>query len=267
MRHGPTGISPGGLVELTPAGDVVRSSSAAGPAVNPGLRPYSGAIVPALDRIVTSTTDMDEKNPYRATEVQIWRLSDLGLLRTITLPPGPRGDEAEFTAEPRLLADGRTVVVSTFSCGLYLLEGLASDAPSGRLIASFPRADQTYCAIPVVVDRYLLITVPAYPAVVVLDLADPAVPKEISRLTLTPGDVPHWIAVEPNRRRVVITGYGGLENRVLIARFDSSTGALTLDHRFREIGAAEPGLSLSDRTWPHGGSAPGVPHGAVFSRP
>jgi hypothetical protein len=265
MRHDPSGVRPGGLVELTPAGEVVRATSAEGPGVPAGLRVYSGAVVPALDRMVTTTTDMDPKNPYRANQLQIWRLSSLQLLHTITLPAGPRGDEADLTAEPRLLADGRTVLVSTFACGLYLLHGLEGDAPGGTLVSSFPRAEGTYCAIPVVAGRYLIITVPAIPAVVSLDLANPSSPREASRLTLAPGDVPHWIALEPNTRRLVITGYRAMANRVLLATFDTATGALALDARFREAGSAGPGLDLSGRPWPHGGTAAGVPHGAVFS--
>jgi len=267
MQHDSLGMVPGGLVELTPAGQVVRSSSAIAPGVPRGLRPYSAAIVPALDRIVTTTTDMDLQSPYRANQVQIWRMSDLGLLHTITLPSGPMGDEGDLTAEPRLLSDGHTVMISTFRCGLYLLDGLDGEAPSGRLVATFPRSEGTECAIPVVSGRFWIITVPAYPGVVSLDISDPANPREVSRLTLSPGDIPHWIALEPNTRRLVITGYGGLVSRVLLARFDSSTGALALDARFGEAGAMEPGFRLTGRTWPHGGSAPGVPHGAVFSRP
>jgi hypothetical protein len=53
---------------------------------------------------------------------------------------------------------------------------------------------------------------------------------------------------------------------VLIARFDSANGMLALDQRFREEGAAVPGFRMDDKTWPHGGSAKGIPHGAVFSR-
>ncbi len=48
------------------------------------------------------------------------------------------------------------------------------------------------------------------------------------------------------------------------ARFDSTTGELKLDQRFREEGATEPGFRLDDKTWPHGGTAKGIPHGAVF---
>jgi len=266
MRHDSSGMAPGGLVEMTPAGTVVRSSSAMGPGVPAGLRPYSGAIVPALDRIVTSTTDMDPKNPYKANQVQIWRLSDLALLHTITLPAGPLGDEGDFTAEPRLLADGRTVMVSTFNCGLYLLDGIDGDAPSGRLVATFPRKQGTDCAIPVVAGRYWITTVTALSAVVSLDISDPATPREASRLTLASDEAPHWIALEPSTKRLVITGYGKLATRVLIATFDSATGALALDARFRDPGAATPGLSLTG-PWPHGASAAGSPHGAVFSRP
>ncbi|HEY7192931.1 MAG TPA: hypothetical protein VH439_04245 [Gemmatimonadales bacterium] len=268
MQHDSAGPVPGGLVELTPAGRVIRSSSANAPGLDRGLRVYSAAVVPALDRIVTTTTDMD---PGRipAREIQIWRLSDLKLLHTVTLPNGPAGTEAQYTAEPRVLADGRTVLVSTFSCGLFLLDGLSGDAPppSGRLVASFPRKEGTFCAVPVVVGHYYLVTVPAWSAVVSLDVSDPAAPREVGRVTLGADAVPHWIAVSPDQRRVVVTGYGSLQHRVVLLRFDPGTGGLSLDTRFHEPGASMPGYRMDDKTWPHGGSAKGIPHGAVFSRP
>jgi hypothetical protein len=265
MRHEGGGMGPGGLVELTPAGRSVRSSSADAPGLDPATRVYSAGIVPALDRIVTTTTDMAAKTPA-SRQLQIWRLSDLTLLRTITLPNGPAGDESMLTAEPRVLADGRTVLVSTFSCGLYLMEGLEGSAPTARLVASFPRKEGTYCAIPVVSGHYYLVTVPAWSAVVSLDISDPAAPREAGRVTLGPDDVPHWIALSPDGRRVVITGYGGMKHRVMIARFDPATGRLSIDERFREPGATEPGFRMDDKAWPHGGTAKGIPHGAVFSR-
>ncbi len=115
--------------------------------------------------------------------------------------------------------------------------------------------------------RFYLVTVPSSNAVVSLDISDPDHPREASRITLGPNDVPHWIGLEPNMDRVVITGYQGMRNRVLIARFDSATGALSLDQRFRAEGSAEPGFRLENQDWPHGGRGPGVPHGAVFSLP
>jgi hypothetical protein len=266
MRHEKRGMVPGGLVELTGDGRAVRSRSANAPGLDSMTRVYSAGVVPAFDRIVTTTTDMHDDAPA-SRQLQIWRLSDLTLLRTITLPDGPSGEESMLTAEPRVLDDGRTVLVSTFSCGLYLMEGLEGENPRGRLVASFPRKPKTYCAIPVVAGHYYLVTVPAWSAVVSLDISDPAAPREVSRMALGPDDVPHWISMSEDRRRVVVTGYGEMKHRVLIARFDSTTGRLSLDERFREPGASAAGFRMDDKTWPHGGSAKGIPHGSVFGRP
>jgi hypothetical protein len=90
---GPSGT--GGLVEFDADGRVVRHADAAVPAIDSGVRPYSVAVVPALDRVVTTATDMYLEARSRA--VQVWRLSDLTLLRTTLLPPGPRGDEGAMT--------------------------------------------------------------------------------------------------------------------------------------------------------------------------
>jgi hypothetical protein len=264
MRHGAGGMRTGGLVEMTSKGDVVRSASADFPGADSALRVYSAGVVAALDRIVTTTTDMDGDSDA-ARNLQFWRLSDLSLLHTIPLADGPRGDEGGFTAEPRVLADGKTVLVSTFACGLYLVEGLDSDSPGARLVASFPQKEGTSCAIPVIAGHYYLVTVPAWSAVVSLDISDPAAPREVGRVSFGPDDVPHWIAISPDLRRVVVTGYRGMRHRVEMVNFDSATGQLTRDTRFREEGAAEPGFRMDGRSWPHGGNAAGIPHGAVFS--
>ena len=268
MRHeqGSSGMRTGGIVEMTPAGTPVRSRSADSAGTDPGQRVYSAAIVPSLDRIVTTTTDMHADSPA-SRNLQVWSLKDLELQHTFQLPDGPIGNEGLLTAEPRLLEDGKTVLVSTFRCGLYLMEGLEGKAPTARLVASFPQKPETYCAIPVISGHYYLVTVPAWNAVVSLDISDPAAPREVSRITLGADDVPHWIAISPDQRRVVVTGYEGLRHRVMIARFDSATGQLALDTRFREEGTPEPGFRMDNKTWPHGGDARGIPHGALFSRP
>jgi hypothetical protein len=107
----------------------------------------------------------------------------------------------------------------------------------------------------VVSGDHLVITVEEIPGVVSLDVSDPARPREAGRVTLPDGWVPHWLALEPNGRRLVLTGYGAMENRVVLLTHDPATGALALDERFREEGATEPGVRIA-----------GVPHGAVFSR-
>ncbi len=265
MRHGGGRVRAGGLVEVTSAGVPVRARSADYPGADSGLRVYSAAVVPSLDRIVTTSTDMVLDFPASRL-VQVWRLSDLTLLHTIPLPDGPAGDEGLLSAEPRVLDDGKTVIVSTFHCGLFLLGGLDGDAPSARLVASLPRPREGSCAVPAVAGRYWLMTAPGG-AVTSFDLSDPTAPREVGRITLEDGNEPHWLAVSPDGRRVVVTGYQGMASRVVIARLDPNTGALALDQRFREEGASEAGFRMQGKTWPHGGNAPGIPHGAVFSRP
>jgi hypothetical protein len=262
MRHTNGKMRAGGLVEMTPAGVRLRSSSADTPGAEPGLRVYSAGIVPALDRIVTTSTDMDDGPEEPSRTLQVWRLSDLSLLRSITLQ-GPNGT---LSAEPRLLDDGRTLLVSTFSCGLFLVDSLDTDAPHATQVGAFPRKEGTSCAIPAIVGHFYLVTVPAWSAVVSLDISNPRAPREVSRVAFDATDVPHWLSVSPDHRRVVVTGYKSMQNTVQILRFDAQSGQLTLDTRFREEGASRPGYRMVNKQWPHGSSADGIPHGAVFSR-
>ncbi len=251
----------GALVELDAEGGVLRTADAADPDVDPFIRPYSLAVLPALDRVVTTSADMHASDESHV--VQVWRLSDLGRVATVRLPPGPRGDEHVDPAEPRVLSDGRTVLVSTFSCGLYRLDGLDTAAPSATFVHAFTGGD---CALPVVAGRYWVQTVPAEHALVSLDVSDPDQPREAGRLVLAETDGPHWIALDPSGTRIVISGGGGtLQRRVLIATLDPATGALALDERFRDAGADAPGVTFERAGWPHGNTGPAIPHGAVFS--
>lgn len=240
----------GGIAELDLRGRVVRSASAAAGAAH--IRPYSLAIVPALDRVVTGSADMRGAGDSRV--VQVWRLSDLALLHTLQIP-----HEWGAAAEPRLLADGRTVLVTTFGCSLLRLADLATDAPRVERVYRFAGAN---CALPVVFGHFWVQTVPAENALVALDVRRPGAPREVGRLALGPGHWPHWISLEPSGGRIVITGYQRTRQRVIMARVHPRTGALTADPRF---GAGE-GVSFNRRDWPHGPSGPGDPHGAVFSR-
>jgi len=214
---------------------------------------------------VTTAADMHQQARSRA--VQVWRLSDLTLIQTILLPPGPRGDENAMTAEPRLLEDGRTVLVNTFTCGLYRLKDLAGERPTAEWVYSTPWKEPPYCAVPVVAGHFWLQTNGPEHAVVSLDISDPSHPREAGRLTLGPDEIPHWIALEPSGDRLVITGYEGIESRVLLAQVDRTNGALRLDTTFTTAGAARTGVDFGRERWPHGPTGRAIPHGAVFSRP
>ena len=58
-----------------------------------------------------------------------------------------------------------------------------------------------------------------------------------------------------------------MQHTVHLLRLDATTGQLSLDARFRDEASTVPGFRMDNKSWPHGGNAKGIPHGAVFSRP
>ncbi len=265
MQH-PAGRTTGGLVEMDERGNPFRSGDANDPAIQDSyLYPYSVLPMPGWDRAVATTTDMDEgKKPATSHWVQLWRLSDLKLLRSIALEPGPRGDEHQFTGEPRLLPDGESVYIHTFNCGLYLLRGVERPDPTATFVAAF---DGTGCGVPILTGHFWLQPVPDAHALIALDIADPEHPREVSRLDIGEDEQPHWIALDPTGRRVVLNSSGGgTGNRLFLINFDPRNGELTFDHGFRDANSKRPGISLTGTTWPHGFVGTAVPHGTVFSR-
>jgi hypothetical protein len=242
----------GGLVEFDPQGRVVRTVSAAVPG-HPDIRPYSLAVVPKLDRVVTSSADMMAAQVSHV--VQVWRLSDLKPIRTLPLPPADWiYDTAADSSEPRVLADGKTVLVPTFNCGLFVLGNLAGDQPALQHVYDF---GYRTCEVPVVAGDFLVETMQSGHAVVSLDVRDPPHPREVSRVLLPPDEYPHWLALEPDGNRLVITGYGALATRARFATIDRRTGKLTL----------APETIDFTRKWPNGWQGSAMPHGAVFSNP
>jgi len=255
----------GGLVEMDERGGVIRSAQASDSSIaDKRIYPYSVLPIPALDRAVSTTTDMDASNEKATSQwVQLWRLSDLKLLRTVELLPGPRRDENQLTGEPRLLDDGKSVYIHTFNCGLYLLRGVESGAPTSMLVHSFKGKN---CGVPLRIGSFWLQTVPDAHALVALDISDPEHPREVSTVDVGDDEQPHWIAADSAGRRIVLNSAGGGSgNRVFIIDFDPKTGALSMDERFRDPGASRPGVRFSQRSWSPGAAYTAIPHGAVFS--
>jgi hypothetical protein len=271
--RGPRNAPPGGLVELDREGRLVRASSARAASIDSApVRPYSLAVLPAIDRVVSTSTDM---NGDFGAHLQIWRLSDLALLQTIELPAtrakdghahhaaatSAKEDHHLLPGEPRVLADGRTVLLGTFTCGFYRVGDI--DAPIAHV--DFLRAfGGENCAVPVLAGAWWVQTVPDEHALVALDVSDPARPTEVSRVTFDSTFRPHWLALDEGGSRLVVNDGSA---RLLLVHLDRRTGALRVDEAFRDAGATTPGMNFDRPDWPHGASGAAVPHGAVFSRP
>jgi hypothetical protein len=243
----------GGLAEVTPNGRVIRTSDASDPGADSFIRPYSLAVVPKLNRIVTSSADMEGGG--KSHVVQVWRLSDLKLIKSVVLPKPTFYKDVVGVAssEPRLLADGKTVLVATFGCGLYRINDLAGTNPSAQFVYDF---GYRFCAVPVVTGRYWVEATQSGHSLTSLDVSDPAKPVEVGHIVFKGDAQPHWIAVEPGGSRIVVTGSGWMATHAFFATIDPQTGALAL----------EPHDIDFNRQWPDGWNGPAIPHGAVFSK-
>jgi len=254
----------GGLAELDDRGRMLRAAGAADP-LDPDIRPYSLAVVPQLDRVVTTSADMHGMKAGRS--VQVWRLSDLALLHTVLLPPGPRGDENLHPAEARLLGDGKSVMVATFRCGMYVISEL-DKTPVARLARSFPwsavAGEDTDCNVPVRSGRFWAQPVGTTGSVVVMDVSRPEKPVIVDELPFGVDARPHWLGLEPGGRRMVMTGGGTLAGGVYLIDMDPETGKLRLAGDLPATGSGIRGIRFDRDQWPHGKTGPAFAHGAVF---
>lgn len=173
-------------------------------------------------------------------------------------------------AEARLLADGKTVIVTTFRCGMYVLSDIDTESPQLKLVKTFPfvsfdAGDQ--CSVPWRIGNYWVQTIEGTSSLVVLDISDPYHPKEVDELVLAGPVRPHWISGEVGSNQIALTGKKGwLAGRVVLLELDPSNGKLSLIEDLRNPDSAYPGLDMTREKWPHGKTGASVPHGAVFSR-
>jgi len=260
-HHGGGGKS-GGLVEINDEGEAVRSASTDDPSL-PGvfLQPYGLVALPEIDRVLVTNSSMHDRDLFSGVTYQIWRLSDLKLLKTDYLEIGPDRYAHISPEEPRVGPDG-SVYVQTLACGLERITALDGSKPKARLAHVFPG---NMCGVPTIVGRFLVQSVPAIHGFIVLDLANPAKPVEVSRLTISETYNPHWTGYDAKTGRIVVTSSRSTADRLYLLKLDADTGALSIDESFRDADGA-PGFYFTGRDWPHGWTGAATPHGAVFSR-
>jgi hypothetical protein len=266
QANGATYSPPGGLAELRDDGTVVRWGSAAND-VDPGSRPYSLLVLPERDRVVVACGRMGiepgrmmGEHDHQGFTVQLWRLSDLSLLKTVALvaPAGTRVNINPY--EPRQLPSGEILLVSGLG-GLFRITGTEPDNFGADLVYNF---GGNGAAVPVVVNHYWIQPVGALRRVVALDVADARKPVEVSRVQFDERQWPHWLALDESSGRIVVANSDNGEARLWLLRVDPVSGALSLDDSFRSPGEERPGISFDRERWPHGATGAGVPHGTVF---
>lgn len=259
-HHGDAGMGgSGALLEIDDEGKVIRASSSADPAF-PGalLTPYSLVVLPELDRVVSTDSSMHLENIFEGVTYQVWRLSDLKLLKTSYLEAGDNRYAQISPEEPRRAPDG-SVLVQTLGCGIERITAVNTDTPQSQLVHTFPG---NWCGVPTIVGNFLIQSVPATHGLVVLDIANAAKPVEVSRLQISETFRPHWTGWNAKTQRLAVTGS---EPRLYLLKMDPITGALSMDEAFHDTDG-KPGFNFADRDWPHNWKGTGNPHGVVFSR-
>lgn len=262
----------GGIAEYSAQGELLRTAMARNAGGKP-VRPYAFALLPNVDRLVVTSAMMMESTS--ADVVQVYRYSDFALLHTIALPAGTRANGTIVEGSeragfgPRVLADG-SVFFNSYGCAFYRLSDIASDAPKLETLFALDtpepkRAGGTRgsCGIPVVYGHYWINPVGQMHTVVVLDIANPAAPREVSRLATPSTFNPHWLARDAHSNRLVLGAELGGEEGLYILRFDDRTGQLSFDAALK--GEGKPGyVSLKGQKVANGATGDAWGHAALF---
>jgi hypothetical protein len=158
-------------------------------------------------------------------------------------------------------------MVATFRCGMYVLSEL-DGIPVAKLARSFPWSpvlgEDTDCNVPVRSGRFWAQPVGTTGSVVVMDVSRPEAPVIVDELPFGVDARPHWLALEPGGRRIVMTGGGTLAGGVYLIDMDPETGKLRLAGDLAATKSGIPGIRFDRDEWPHGKTGPAFAHGAVF---
>lgn len=254
--------NPGGLAEFDSTGRLLRVTSSADSSFpRARIRTYAPTVLPAIDRVVTTSSPMDYERT--ADVVQVWRLSDLSLLKTLALPMvGPDSLSRQNPFELKTLADGKTVLMHTYNCGFYRIAGL-DGTPTIEPVLALDHARNVGCSVPLLAGHFWILPIAYAHRIATLDISDPTHPREVASFATDSTFFPHWIAADPGSDRVVLTDQGDGKPLVRIAHLDRETGRLTWDERFHDPGSTVNAVNF-DRKWPDGQTRMAMPHAALF---
>lgn len=246
---------PGGLAEFDMSGKLIRYTTSQDPAM-PGahIRTYALTMLPKIDRIVTTSSPMDPSE-RTADVMQVWRMSDLKLLKTVQVPQVATDSADMYPFELKTLADGKSVIMHTYYCGFYHLTGIESNPKIERVMV-MEHPQNIGCSVPFIEGKYMVVPIAYAHRYATIDISDPAHPREVASLSTDSTFFPHWISRDPGSDRVIVTDQGDGPPVVRLGHFNAATGRLTLDDRFN--------LSFHHVEWPNGFKGMAMPHGAVF---
>ncbi len=211
---------------------------------------------------VVTNSSMHDIDVFSGVTYQVWRLSDLKLLKTEYLDVGANHYGHVSPEEPRVGPDG-AVYVQTLGCGIERITNFSGDdldknPPQSKLVWTFlghpaecRRSWDTIWCSRCRKSRGWWCWI----------FRTERRRWKCRAVKLTDGYFPHWTGWDPKARRFVVTG----NNRLFLLTLDEKTGALALDQAFHDA-TGKPGFEFVNQEWPQGWTGTGRPHGVVFSR-
>jgi hypothetical protein len=98
----------------------------------------------------------------------------------------------------------------------------------------------------------------------VLDVSNPAAPREVSRLDTAADFNPHWSAKDPRSERIIVGAELGGEQGMFMLLFDERSGKLSFDPSFRSATGKLGYIDLETQQWQHGPTGSAWAHAALF---
>jgi len=250
---------PGAVAEFDRQGKLVRSGSSADKAFPKArIRTYGITALPSIDRLVTTSSPMDNETTDHV--VQVWKLSNLELLKTLPVPTLPGDTLHRYPFELRTMADGKTALLNSYFCGFYRIANMEA-SPTIERVMHLPDFG---CSVPHISGNLMVMPIAYGHKFVTLDISNPAKPVQLASFATDSTFFPHWLSGDPGGDRLVMTDQGDGSPRIMIAKLDRSTGKITWDEKFRDPGSTKPGISLENVNWPNGVKGKVFAHGALF---
>ena len=186
---------------------------------------------------------------FSGVTYQVWRLSDLKLLKTAYLDVDKNLYGHVSPEEARVGPDG-AVYVQTLGCGIERITDVDKDQPRSKLVYTFPGS---LCGVPTIVGHYLIQSVPVAHGLIVLDISNGNKPVEVSRLKLNNDYFSHWTGWDAKTGRLVVTGD---QARLYLVKLNSQPALSRWTMRFMTR-TGNQDLTLPIGSGPMGGRALG----------
>jgi selenium-binding protein 1 len=209
MMGGPDGHAPGRVVEFNRGLELVAEHPATPP--EDGFNPHGIAVRPEINLMVTSdficpTTTLDSVPgglDLRGS-VRIWNLQRREISRTIDIPhAGGTIDVKLIPGDPR----ARGYTAGMLDDQLYLFDTQQGTARAVFDFASINKGGWPQLMRITSDARRLFVSMNQAGKIVMFEITHPDRPRALSVLDLGPTSGPHYIALTPDEKRLVISDY------------------------------------------------------------